>query len=298
MPTTYNAGAPSVNPTGATTHHVCVYSGFFECRRTSGQSAAAPCSRGDRAGIASFSASARRNFLKKIFSLSALPSFFSTLTYPAYYPADANTWKRHLDRFSRVLLRRFPHAWFFWKLEPQRRGAPHFHLMGDLACGAVSVALLRCFVAATWFRVVGSGDGRHAVAGTQFDFIHDATGKVRAYVCKYVGKPAGSDLPEWARPGRFWGIVGRKNLPAAPCVHLLLPKDIYFRLRRVVRKWLARLASPASAGYAVRLKKMPSFFVLAPHELLFRFLESAAGFTVRAPGPLLPDVLELELIPF
>jgi hypothetical protein len=52
---------------------------------------------------------------------------FGTLTYPAEFPLDEETFKRHLKIFSQRFLRAFPHAAFHWKLEFQNRGAAHFH---------------------------------------------------------------------------------------------------------------------------------------------------------------------------
>lgn len=298
MSARYSVIASSVNPPSAKCHSVSVYSGYANFRAPSKPAPHHPGhDRGDRKTITRFSPSSRRNFLKKVFSLAVLPEIFITLTYPGFYPADSSTWKRHLDNFAHEFRRRFPGSWFFWKLEPQRRGAPHFHLMGSLGRDRMDINLLRRFIGKNWFRVVGSDDERHLRAGTQADFICDSSGKIRAYVCKYVGKSTESDLPEWATPGRFWGIIGRQSLPATPCCHVLLPRETFFKLRRLVRKWLHRFAS--SNHYATRLKRMPSFFVLLSHGLLFRMLENAVGFLLPQPdGQLVSNVLDLELIPF
>jgi len=300
MSTPYREVAPSVNPSPADTYCVSIYSGYSDFRASSSSSRQPTVrSRGDRGAITQFSPGARRNFLKNIFSLSTLPDLAITLTYPGIYPADSRAWKRHLDNFSSEFRDRFPGSWFFWKLEPQKRGAPHYHLLGSLGVShdRMGIAILRKFIAETWFLVVGSGDERHLRSGISADFINDSFGKCKRYVCKYVGKSTGSDLPEWARPGRFWGIIGRKKLPASPCCHVLLPKDIFFKLRRLVRKWMRRF--PSSARYAIRLKKLPSFFILANHGLLFRLLEGALGFVFpQADSPLVSGVFDLETTPF
>jgi hypothetical protein len=298
MYSSYSGSASSVNPPSAAVCSVSIYTGYADFRGPSVSSKAPSAARGDRRSISVFSKGARRNFLKKVFSLSALPDLFITLTYPGFYSADPMEWKRHLDNFSREFLRHFPRTWFFWKLEPQRRGAPHFHLICSLGKDRVPISLLRQFIAKTWFRIVDSGDVRHLRAGTQADYIDDSFGKIRAYVCKYVGKSTtGSDLPQWATPGRFWGIVGRKNLPPATCCHVLLPRDTFFKLRRLVRNWMKRFAS--SDSYVHRLRRLPSFFVLAQHATLFRLLEGALGFLLpQTSNPLTPEVLDLEVVPF
>jgi len=298
MSPTYSGGATSVNPPSADAYSVSIYTGYTDFRGPSSSSRPRnPHPPGKRQAITAFSSKARRSLLKKIFSLSALPDLCITLTYPGLYSANPKEWKRHLDNFFHEVRRRFDCAWFFWKLEPQRRGAPHFHLLGSLGGERLHIALLRQGIAETWFRVVGSGDERHLRAGTQADYIDDSFGKIRSYVCKYVGKPTGSDLPQWATPGRFWGIFCRKNLPAATCSHVLLPRDTFLKLRRLVRKWMKRF--PSSRGYAHRLRAMQSFFLLANHRTVFRLLEGAFGFSMpRDPGPLLSGVLDFERIPF
>jgi hypothetical protein len=229
--------------------------------------------------------------------LSELPDLAITLTYPGFYSTDPKEWKRHLDNFSHEFQRRFPGTWFFWKLEPQKRGTPHFHLLGSLKTDRINITILRKFIAETWYGVVASGDERHLRAGTQADFIGESFGKVKRYVCKYVGKNVGADLPQWATPGRWWGVIGRKNLPSSPCCHLLLPKDIFFKLRRLVRKWMGRFLT--SVRYAKRLKKLTAFLILASDATMFRLLEGALGFFISqyASQHGVSTVLDLESVP-
>lgn len=56
-----------------------------------------------------------------------LPNFV-TLTYPAKFPTVSRA-KRDLKVFQQRLIRRFPGSGGIWKLEPQERGAPHYHLL-------------------------------------------------------------------------------------------------------------------------------------------------------------------------
>lgn len=296
MPTPYNAVAPFVNPSPTSgTYAVNIYTGYADFRpppplafkkparkpaKQLSENLAALIPRGNRKAISEFSKPSKRNFLKKIFSLSVLPDLFITLTYPGSYTydrKDSKAWKRNLDNFVHAFRRQFPDSWFFWKLEPQRRGAPHFHLVGSLGV-RVNIVLLRKFIAETWFRVVGSGDVKHLQAGIQADFVNDSFGKVKRYVCKYVSKISATD-PAWAAPGRWWGIVGRDKLPSSPCCHVLLTEDTFFKLRRLVRKWMAHLRT--SAGYSKRLRKLASFFVLADHRHILAQLEFTIGFSLE-----------------
>ncbi|MCK5600393.1 hypothetical protein KAR91_00885 [Candidatus Pacearchaeota archaeon] len=238
--------------------------------------------RGSRRKIKEFSPRARKNMLKKIFCLSVYPSLFITLTYPSKYPKDSSVWKRHLDNFYRTLRRDFPEAWFFWKLEPQKRGAPHYHLIGELGV-RINIALLRKYISQLWYRVCGSNDIKHLLAGTQADFINDSVGKIRAYTCKYIGKAeTESKYEEWALPGRFWGIHGRENLPPVLTSVVDLNSKDFSILKRLIRRWLKRL-SPSSRKYASRLKTIPSFHILAPAEIIRRLIEFVTGLSLPPP---------------
>jgi hypothetical protein len=131
---------------------------------------------------------------------------FITLTYPADFPGEWTEWKRHLDVWLHRVVRKFPRAAGVWKLEPQQRGAPHFHL---LVLGVPFIA--GTWLSRTWFEVVGSGDVRHLRAGTNVQLARSHKG-VLAYAAKYTSK---SDAlpPGWrGGVGRFWGVFHRAAL--------------------------------------------------------------------------------------
>lgn len=143
---------------------------------------------------------------------------FLTLTYPGCFPHDSKTWKRDLDVFWKRVTRVYPGASAEWKLEPQKRGAPHYHL---LVYGIPYGRKVIEFLSVIWYEVVGSGDKRHLWAGTRLEWIRSRRG-IKSYAGKrYMGKELSSDhlqrLSEsvrgWAKPGRFWGVLGRVNLP-------------------------------------------------------------------------------------
>jgi hypothetical protein len=131
---------------------------------------------------------------------------FITLTYPRDWPGSWATWKRQLDTFLKRLARKFPHRGGTWKLEPQRRGAPHFHL---LVAGVPFIA--RPWLSQAWYESVGSHDARHLAAGTQVQLARSHRG-VLSYAAKYTAKREA--LPaSWAEGvGRWWGVFGRANL--------------------------------------------------------------------------------------
>ena len=139
-------------------------------------------------------------------AVGCLPTF-GTLTYPGEWPSDPKRWKRDLDAFGKRLRRRHPEASVIWKLEPQKRGAPHFHLL------IFNVPRLdKTWLSAAWYAVVASNDVRHLRAGTRIESIRSWRG-VMSYASKYTAKVI-DELPEgWEAVGRMWGVIGRDNLP-------------------------------------------------------------------------------------
>ena len=72
--------------------------------------------------------------------------------------------KADLKAWSGRLKREYPEAAFIWRLEFQKRGAPHFHML--LYGVNVSMKVFRQWLATSWYEVVDSGDERHQRAGT------------------------------------------------------------------------------------------------------------------------------------
>ncbi len=216
-------------------------------------------------------------------------ALFCTLTYPNEFPLDAETFKRHLDVFGKRLLRAYPGAGFFWKLEFQRRGAPHFHpMMFGLHLEEKTRALSRFreWLAETWFEIVNSGDSKHLAAGTSAEVMRSSVAILR-YCAGYVSKS--DQTLVGVKVGRYWGIVGRARIPFgnAQSVALSLAEHRLIR-RTMVRSMKAanrvrRIKHLAEHGFhqtatedllsgrlrAVR-KRIPEFFQRLPHKLRFR----------------------------
>jgi hypothetical protein len=153
---------------------------------------------------------------------------FLTLTYPANYPGSWSTWKRQLDTWLKRLRRRYPAAAGVWKLEPQKRGAPHFHL---LVIGTPFVA--KSWLSESWYAAVGSNDPKHLVAGTNVQLAHSHRG-VLAYAAKYTAKAQLLPASWQGGVGRWWGVFNRAGL-AIEWERLPLWDVHYYALVRQVR---------------------------------------------------------------
>lgn len=157
---------------------------------------------------------------------------FVTLTYPRAYPGDWHVWKAQLRAWFERLRRRLPAAGATWKLEPQKRGAPHFHL---LVVGAPFMA--KDWLSRSWYEVVNSGDQRHLRAGTQVQLAHSHRG-VLAYAAKYTAKA--NELPaDWQDGvGRYWGVFGRAHFGVS-LVWFWLTEREFWTVERLFRRLVA-----------------------------------------------------------
>ena len=158
----------------------------------------------------------------------AIPVFV-TLTYPAEFPLLWDVYKRHLDTFSKRFRRKFPAGSFVWRLEFQKRGAPHYHLL----VWNVGYHDLLTWVHMAWFNVVDSGDINHLLAGTRVEEIRSWRG-VSSYASKYLSKVFAD---EHTGVGRWWGYCNLAAIPMAECVTFPLSKKQAFTALRYFRRF-------------------------------------------------------------
>lgn len=219
-----------------------------------------------RGRIQGFSAGAQRRMLEWVSKLNreSVPVFI-TLTYPGIYCVDPARWKMDLEAFGEWMGRRYPESCTLWKLEPQKREAPHFHELTwgvsrvpwqDVALawarilhpgfldsgvddmprkwGRVGAFLFRCWVSRLQVpqRVKDSLN-----AGTRVERLRSPRA-VKAYVGKrYMGKAC--EVPEgWKNPGRFWGVQRRANAPMSREVPIKVTKEAQHRFRRTIKRFM------------------------------------------------------------
>ena len=204
---------------------------------------------GRRGAVAGFSRGSRRRLqllLGKVRTRDNLPSFL-TVTYPGHvgqsydWMTDPKVWKRHLDNFIKRLRRQFPSSGLIWKLEPQKRGAPHFHMF-VWGCNHYHLA---AWAVRAWFEVVGSGHPYHLAQGTNCEML-DSWRKVANYASKYLAKRVtpedGFDPQIWDFPGRWWGMSGGDFIPWGRCVRYIIPRREAIILIRTMRKFIGKKA--------------------------------------------------------
>lgn len=192
--------------------------------------------RAKRGKVAGFSQKSRMRLMRTLASVRRdnLP-FFVTLTFPADYPAIERA-KRDLDTFIKRLVRKFPSAAGVWKLEPQKRGAPHFHLL----IWGVEDDDLTMFVPVAWYEIVGSGDINHLLwhkgkLGNKHcvQKIEKQRG-VFWYASKYMSKEVAETFSDW---GRWWGVFRRGNLPFGEVVNVEVTEEKAIEFIRYMRRF-------------------------------------------------------------
>lgn len=206
-----------------------------------------------------------------------------TLTYPGdWQPVapDGATVKAHLKALRKRWLRRWGSPLVGpWKLEFQRRGAPHIHVWtcpprDPRIVGAGSGILLPDkefaeWLSAAWADVVAHPDPvqrrRHESAGTAVDYAEGTRyadpRRLSAYFSGHSlkhadGKEYQHVVPvEWRSPGhgpgRFWGVWGLRRVRRAVEVDL----DAFLLARRVLRR-LSQAPTATSVGRAVPTRRV------------------------------------------
>lgn len=149
---------------------------------------------GKRGTVRAFSAaSARRLRYTLLTARCDLPMYSMTLTIRDY--RDPVTWRRNVDAWAKRVTR--SRSACIWRVELQRRGTPHLHIILWSRCPAV--------VRAAWLSVWGvNGDPDHEAHAVQYDPC--TTSAWYEYLAAHATKHK-TDQLGWQ--GRQWGVVNR-----------------------------------------------------------------------------------------
>nr|WP_224148395.1 hypothetical protein [Mycobacterium avium] len=180
-----------------------------------------------------------------------------TLTYPGDWETvapDGVSVKRHMVLWRKRFQREYGESVrYIWKLEFQRRGAPHVHLwMAPPTGTGRSGRSFREWLSHTWADIVNHPDpvhkARHRLAGTGIDVLNGLRAcdpkRLAIYFTKHSSPNRLSNkeyqhiVPElWRRPGcgpgRFWGVYGLRK--ATTCSEIT--QEAYLTARRIIRRW-------------------------------------------------------------
>nr|WP_074355099.1 hypothetical protein [Mycobacteroides abscessus] len=192
-----------------------------------------------------------------------------TFTYPGDWETvapDGASVKRHMVLWRKRFHREYGEPpRYIWKLEFQRRGAPHIHLWTapPLSPGKTGLPFAT-WLSEIWADIVDHPDTeqkmRHRLAGTAIDILSGLRAcdpkRLAIYFTKHSSpntlgaKEYQHIVPEsWRKPGkgpgRFWGVYGLHKATAVTEI----TQDSYLAARRFIRRWSRNQASytnPAS----------------------------------------------------
>lgn len=241
---------------------------------------------GKRGQVSGYSPASRRRLLERLHQVDRgrVPADsvgMLTLTWPAEFP-DPRVAKACLKEFVRRLRRVWGRLAVFWKLEPQKRGAPHFHLLVFWGLGLSEAELKRRleWCAGTWHQIAGGGDPNHlkwhlGQLGNRpcLEVVGSWEGVLR-YAGKYVSKPVEADPEDewlsgaWVWPGRFWGLYCPSLLPRR-VVEVEVPSRVAYQVKRVLRRYIEHQPNGkvrAACGSVVRrgpVSQIPAEALLA-----------------------------------
>lgn len=215
-----------------------------------------------------------------------------TLTYPGDWESvapDGASVKRHMMLWRK----RFQREWgeparYIWKLEFQRRGAPHIHLwMAPPHTLGRSGRKFRDWLSQEWADIVAHPDpeqrARHLLAGTAIDILNGLRAcdpkRLAIYFTKHSSPNKLGDkeyqhiVPEaWRQPGhgpgRFWGVHGLQRATAV----VEIAQHAYLTARRIIRRW-----SRSQATYVACTRRFPTAVVPRIARVAVRRVDSQTG---------------------
>jgi hypothetical protein len=154
------------------------------------------------------------------------------LTYPREFSTNGKEVKEHLHKMTQWF--RDNEIEFFWFLEFQKRGAPHFH-------GIISKEVEDVVLKKEWYKIVGSNDPRHFIHGAHIEPIRSTAGYAH-YLTSYLTKEEQKLVPqEFQDVGRFWGYSRSLLDPYIIKIILATKSELQaFRSKHIrpLRRWM------------------------------------------------------------
>ena len=199
---------------------------------------------GTRGKIKGFSRESRKRLLGKIASVDKEEygnAYLLTLTYhQSEEVAGFEEAKADLRALYKRLVRKFGEGkvTMIWRIELQKRGVPHFHVILILRVRIYDTELVN-IVAKNWNEVVGS-DVEHylfhvgALGNGNVPCLSaiKSLKSVIGYVSKYIAK-----VSEYIELGRIWGILGEKALRYAKKIRIPMRLGELQKLMRLMKRY-------------------------------------------------------------
>ena len=212
-----------------------------------------------RGKVRGLSRKSRKNLLRVINKLEPSQNYyFLTLTYSAVWVDDPKVWHRHLALLFKRLRANFPKSSGLWRLEFQKRKAPHFHILLHVPNGAKNLFKV---CQQSWLNSIDDHSWSAREYAVDLSHVGSEFKNCALYQALYQAKDANDRID--IATGKCWGRYNKRFLPTScyGCVEITL--DEQKQLRRICRKWLQ--AWRKDHGYARYLKApQGSFDIFLP----------------------------------
>lgn len=213
---------------------------------------------GRRSSISCFSPSSRRRMREYLVS-HEIPRYVRvgiTLTLPWSVP----DWSLVMDDFRTVMhrfrtywRRRFPDSSAVYRVELQKRGAPHVHLVSYHK--PEDIPLFHDDYFSLWFKSLGSlhdySYDDFALHGVLVEPVADVTAMFH-YLSDHATKKKQAQL---GYKGKQWGVLGKENLSLVEHSIISVPDDVEYSIVRTLRK-LNRYKVHAQCPFGYRYVKV------------------------------------------
>lgn len=217
--------------------------------------------KGKRGKVHTFSRGSRMRLLRKFARLQVIEgagyrSKVSFLTLTTQRHLHPRVIKRFAQRMFKRVSRKYPSLSVVWRLEFQKRGAPHLH------CVCFNAPYIdRSWLVESWGELVGQDNPVVDIRRVK------TSRQLFSYVSKYVAKIVDSSLLDigtknavafgrWQGMekgvGRIWGVWNAKSLPFADLVATKVPLDgSWWLIRGYCRKFYEFISDDELSGFTV-----------------------------------------------
>lgn len=225
-----------------------------------------------RGACTSFSKRSRLRLIKTLCKLQSSrlhQPHFVTLTWHHSWDTSRECIQGSLNQFLTEFRRDWPGSHYLWRLEWQRRGAPHFHLIiwAEKGRDEHDTYDLHEWCRETWHRIADPKSGAHHTHGVDCRQVTSWREAYR-YVCKYTSKLDNVASPEYK--GRRW--AKDRKLPTEPVITVALTSDEAWQLKRILRKMIAK-RSDRAREMAKNWKRPQSLFAVAEMEQVMHLMD-------------------------
>lgn len=185
-----------------------------------------------RSEIKEFSEKSVKRLKIKLRNLSDDMKYILCLTYPGNYSSDGEVIKEHLNYFLTYVRRKWSNLKYFWVLEFQKRGAPHFHMIFN----EPGLLMFQGWLKRIWYKIVASGDKKHLEHGVRR--VEVIRKSVVSYLCHYFKKDIQKKVPEnYSNVGRFWGHTRKLIEYSKIIISTYYRENLFFVIKDVIAEY-------------------------------------------------------------